>query len=116
MTTPPHTWLNGDFNGLFGDLLCLSHGDTVTRADGERIAAVSGTSATAWEPDPDQEGRPDALLASGIVVPSPPELQCLGSRWALRMDHDGVRHASSIYGEDRASWPEELRQLLGIGG
>jgi hypothetical protein len=33
---------------------------------------------------------------SGIVEPSPESLRCLGSRWVLRIDQNGVRHESDL--------------------
>jgi hypothetical protein len=47
---------------------------------------------TAFEPDSDEDGNPADLVATGVVEPSPDWLTCNGSRWALRIDADGVRH------------------------
>jgi hypothetical protein len=44
----------------------------------------------------DEDGQRDNLLASGTVEPSPAWLTCNGSRWALRLDHRGVRHESDV--------------------
>ncbi|HEY0017799.1 MAG TPA: hypothetical protein VGC13_15910 [Longimicrobium sp.] len=87
--------LHADFNGLFGDLLCLSHADTCEDEYGNEVPLHEGMQATAFEPDIDG-GQPDDLIASGIVVRSPDWLQCNGSRWALRIDKNGVRHQSEI--------------------
>jgi hypothetical protein len=84
--------LRADFNGLFGDLLCLSHGDTSRDEAGNEIPLVAGMEVTAFEPDTDDDGQPADLIATGVVVPSPSWLQCNGSRWALRIDEQGVRH------------------------
>jgi hypothetical protein len=43
-----------------------------------------------------EDGKPDNLIASGIVERSPDWLQCRGSRWVLRIDNDGVRHESDL--------------------
>jgi hypothetical protein len=86
--------LRGDFNGLFGDHLCLSHDDTCTGEDGRAVVLVAGLAVTAFESDPDENGNPDELLASGVVEPAPADLACYGSRWVLRIDHRGVRRAS----------------------
>ena len=38
----------------------------------------------------------DDLLARAVVEPSPDWLACNGSRWALRIDAGGIRHASDL--------------------
>lgn len=88
--------LRADFNGLFGDLLCLSHGDTCADEAANEVLLISGMPVTAFEPDTDDDGQPADLIATGIVEPSPDWLQCNGSRWALRIDEHGVRHQSEI--------------------
>jgi hypothetical protein len=87
--------LQGDFNGLFGDLLCLSHSDVATDDTGASILLEDGMEAIAFEPDEDDSG-PCFLVAGGRVVPSPDSLQHRGSRWCLQIDHRGVRHVSSL--------------------
>ena len=86
--------LQADFNGLFGDLLCLSHGDTCRDEAGNDVPLVAGMPVTAFEPDTDDDGLPAYLIATGRVEPSSDWLQCNGSRWALRIDEHGVRHQS----------------------
>lgn len=88
--------LQADFNGLFGNLLCLSHSDTCPDEAGNEIALAAGMRVTAFEPANDDEGRPADLITTGIVEPSPDWLQCNGSRWALRIDEHGVRHESAL--------------------
>ncbi|MGC2620858.1 MAG: hypothetical protein WA414_17580 [Acidobacteriaceae bacterium] len=95
--------LSADFNGLFNQLVCLSHGETCHAPDGTPVVVVQGMSATAWEKN-EENGLPDDLLAHGIVEPSPEWLQCRGSRWALRIDHRGVRHESELTPEERADY------------
>jgi hypothetical protein len=87
---------HADFNGLFGDILCLSHGDDIVTDTGETVRLAPGMSLTAYDEDLDENGKPDALIASGIVEPSPRRLRCLGSRWVLRIDKNGVRHQSDL--------------------
>lgn len=52
---------------------------------------------TAFEPDI-EDGQPVELIANGVVEPSPAWLQCDGSRWALRINEQGVRHESVVAG------------------
>lgn len=84
--------VRGDFNGLFGDLLCLSHDDTAYGEHGERIVLNKGMEVTAFDSDIDDEGNPAHLVANGKVIESPEWLQCYGSKWALEIDSRGVYH------------------------
>ena len=90
--------LRADFNGLFGDLLCLSHTDTSVDANGATVALSAGMFVTAFDEDSDETGKRDDLIASGIVEPSPVWLSCNGSKWVLKIDSNGVRHESEIIG------------------
>ena len=88
--------VRGDFNGLFGELLCLSHSDTCVDESGAPIQLRSGMVVTAFDEDADEHGVRDDLIATGTVEPSPDWLRCNGSKWALRIDKDGVRHESDL--------------------
>jgi hypothetical protein len=92
----PLSQVYADFNGLFGNFLCLSHSDTCNDRAGRLITLQAGMRITAYDNDTDEHGQPDDLVVSGTVEPSPRELQCLGSRWVLRIDENGVRHESEI--------------------
>lgn len=86
------TRVQGDFNGLFGDFLCLSHDETVFDEHGSRIVLTEGLELTAFDPDVDDDGDPADLVANGRVIRSPEWLKCYGSRWALEIDGRGVYH------------------------
>jgi ATP-grasp domain-containing protein len=96
MTASNTMRVRADFNGLFGDLLCLSHQDTCKDKDGNLVILQTGMALTAFDEDADEYGNRDDLIASGIVEPSPQWLRCNGSRWALRIDSNGVRHESEL--------------------
>ncbi len=85
-----------DFNGLFGDILCLSHKDTCLDESGAVIRLREGLTVTAFDNDADEYGNRDDLVAGGTVEPSPAWLQCSGSKWVLRIDENGVKHESDI--------------------
>jgi hypothetical protein len=91
---PLRVW--ADFNGFFGDILCLSHKDTALSEHGKEVVLRAGMNLTAYMEDSDENGNPDNLIASGTVEPSPHELHCLVSRWVLRIDENGVRHDSDL--------------------
>jgi hypothetical protein len=88
--------LRADFNGLFGDVLCLSHGDSSVDANGATVQLTAGMEAIAFDEDADETGKRDDLIASGVVEPSPDWLSCNGSKWVLKIDSNGVRHESEI--------------------
>ena len=90
-----HPRVRADFNGLFGDLLCISHTDTCHDENGVEFRLAAGMQLTAFEEDL-EDGQVDNLMASGTVEPSPDWLACNGSRWVLRLDHRGVRHESDV--------------------
>jgi hypothetical protein len=93
----PQPRVRADFNGVFGELLCLSHSDTCVDETGALVELRPGLVLTAFE-DNEEAGRPDKLLATGVVEPSPEWLQCTGSRWVLRMDGRRVYHESDSPG------------------
>ena len=88
--------IRADFNGLFGQLLCLSHNETCRGADGQEIIVHERMNVTAFDEDLDDDGNPDNLIASGTVERSPHWLRCNGSRWVLWIDTNGVRHESDL--------------------
>lgn len=88
--------LYADFNGLFGDILCLSHGDECDTEFGDRVRLKEGMVVTAYDDDEDDNGNRDRLIATGSVIPSPPDHACRGSVWSLKIDDNGVRHESDI--------------------
>ena len=89
-------WVQADFNGLFSELLCLSHKDFSVDFAGNRVELQAGMKLTAYQEDGDENNQPDDIFASGVVEPSPEWLVRHGSRWALRIDSDGVRHESDL--------------------
>src|SRR5258708_17018877 len=83
--------IRADFIGLFGDVLCLSHNETCFDETGV-VQLCDGLSITAYENDPDEDGKPDVLIANGKVAHAPDWLQCLGSKGVLMIDKNGVYH------------------------
>jgi hypothetical protein len=96
MTESKTMRVRADFNGLFGELLCLAHKDTCEDADGKLVTLRAGMVLTAFDEDADELGNRDDLIASGTVELSPEWLECNGSRWALKIDQTGVRHQSDL--------------------
>ena len=88
--------IRADFNGLFGELLCISHGESTYDEEGKPVVLCAGMKLTAFDEDQDDEGNRDDLIASGTAEPAPDSLRCVGSRWVLRLDDKGVRHQSEL--------------------
>src|SRR5438270_10768945 len=99
MTTQLPIRLRADFNGLFSQLLCLSHKETCTGENGQDLSMHEGMIVTALDVDVDEGGRPDNLVASGRVERSPGWLRRNGFQWVLRIDENGVRHEWDLTAE-----------------
>ena len=91
MDSPP-VW--ADFNGLFGDVLCLTHEERAQGEDGSRIELREGMRILAFDLDANDEGKSDKIIATGIVARPPEWLTHKGSRWVLLIEERGVRHES----------------------
>jgi hypothetical protein len=59
--------VRADFNGLFGEVLCLSHEDTCIDETGAVLDLREGLILTAYDEDTDKHGNRDDLVAHGIV-------------------------------------------------
>ena len=94
--------LYADFNGYFGDILCLAHGDTCMTKDGDEVTIREGMIVTAYDEDANDAGDRDDLIATGVVERSPESLRCNGSVWCLRIDENGVRSESEIHKSEEA--------------
>jgi len=82
--------LAADLNGLFSEVLCLSHEETCRTPEGEAVVVEEGMAAIAIEPDV-EDGVPCELFATGTIERAPDWLACRGSRWVLRLEPKGVR-------------------------
>ncbi|MDQ6787940.1 MAG: hypothetical protein M3033_14130 [Acidobacteriota bacterium] len=88
--------IRADFNGLFGEVLCLSHEDFSLTEDKIKVKLHEGMKITAFDEDLGDDGKRDDLIANGIVEPAPDWLKCDGSKWILRIDENGVYHQSDL--------------------
>ncbi len=55
MSTPSPILLRADFNGLFSQLLCLSHKETCVGEDGQDVIVHEGMIVTAFDEDVDDD-------------------------------------------------------------
>ena len=88
--------LQTDFNGVFGDFLCLSHSHTCIDENGIERSVSAGDIVTAFDHDEDDDGNRDWIIATGVVVPSSEDMACRGSVWAIHIDDNGFRHESDL--------------------
>ena len=88
--------LRADFNGLFGEVLCLSHRETCTDENGNPVVVREGMCVLAYDEDQDENGNRDDLIATGVVAKSPGWLRREASVWCLRIDDQGVWHESDL--------------------
>ena len=88
--------VQGDFNGVFGDVLCLSHTDTCKDEFGNDITLEEEMELIAFDEDADENGNRDDLIAIGKVERAPVWLQNHGSKWVLRIDQNGICHESEL--------------------
>ena len=77
---PKPDWLRADFNGVFGDILCLSHRNTAMDYAGHVVVLEEGMHVTAFDDDMNDEGQPDALCVTGVVERSPEWLRAARDR------------------------------------
>jgi len=77
--------LRADFNGLFGEVLCLSHRETCTDENGNPVVVREGMCVLAYDEDQDENGNRDDLIATGVVAKSPGWLRREASVWCLRI-------------------------------
>jgi len=82
--------LHADFNGLFSELLCLSHEERCLDVEGCPIDVYEGMPAEAFESDV-EDGEPVEMYVTGTVERAPEWMSCRGSRWVLRRDSNGLR-------------------------
>lgn len=88
--------VKADFNGIFSQLLCLTHSEHCLGLNGENVQMSPGMKVMAFDEDIDENGVRDDLIATGVVEEAPGWLSCRGSRWVLRIDANGVRNRSDL--------------------
>jgi hypothetical protein len=88
--------VRADFNGLFTDILCLTHSECCHDEHGNQVPMRVGLNVLAFDEDINESGERDDLIATGVVERAPSWLACQGSKWVLRIDKHGVRHKSDL--------------------
>ena len=107
----PRIWL--DFNEFCavdeadGALVYLfSQADIVNDSDGNDVELFDGMEVSVFDHDLDDSGRPDALLADGVVIRNVLVLrQYPAVKWLVRLVKSGVQRGD---GEDYVYWMSSL--------
>jgi hypothetical protein len=86
-----------DFNELIeGNLVALSADDTKATATGDLVRLHEGLEIDVYSDDVDDHGKPDSLVASGLVERNQNTIVFTQVKWCCRIDDNGIRHESDI--------------------
>jgi hypothetical protein len=95
---PP--WFRVDFNEMVDrDLVLLAQEDLRLDSSGGLVTLAEGMAVIVFEPDEDEDGKPDRLIARGIVERNLEGGWTAAAKWSCRIDEDGIRHESEIENE-----------------
>ena len=84
-----------DFNEMVdGDLVLLSIGDTKCNSEGASVLLSEGLAIDLYMDDEDVDGRPDPLIARGVVEATAGRGWAPHVKWCCRIAEPGVRHLS----------------------
>ena len=92
--------LSVDFNELLeSDLILLSREDTRKDENDNLIRMHEGMEVLIFDEDVDDAGRPDRLIALGVVERNKDTGWSRHVKWCCRINSDGIRHESEIDGD-----------------
>jgi hypothetical protein len=85
-----------DFNEMLEhDLVLLSKTDSRLDSKGEAITLFEGLAVIVYEPDVDKNGRPDNLMAEGVVEENKsPVAWAIDCKWCCRINGGKIHHES----------------------
>lgn len=86
-----------DFNEMLeSNLVLLSAEDTKRDANGEVLSLYEGLNLVVYMNDVGNDGKPDNLIARGIVERNYTSGWAKHVKWCCRIDADGIRHESEL--------------------
>ena len=86
-----------DFNEMVDcDLVLLSAGDSKLDSSGNTVSFVEGLEVDVYQEDSDENGRPDFLVASGIVKRNSAGDWSSHVRWCCKISEKGIHHLSEV--------------------
>jgi hypothetical protein len=94
----PRATLSVDFNELLdADLVLLSATDTRRDVRGDTVELREGMEVRVYDDDPDSDGRPGKLVATGVVERNRCDDDwCAHVKWCCRIDAHGIRHQPTL--------------------
>jgi hypothetical protein len=91
----PRLWV--DFNELLEhNLVLLSKQDTKMDAKGNLVHLFEGLAVSIFDDDLDASGKPDALVAQGVVERNRDEGWSKHVKWCCRINAEGIRNQSDL--------------------
>jgi hypothetical protein len=88
-----------DFNELMEfDVILLSQTDIKKDARGNDVRLVEGLPIAIYEDDVGVDGRPDNLVAEGVVIPNKYTGPFPHVKWCCRISPEGIRHQLDLTG------------------
>jgi hypothetical protein len=88
-----------DFNELMEfDVVLLSQTDTKKDAHGNDVHLTEGLPIAIYSDDVGEDGKPDNLVAEGVVIPNKYTGSFPHVRWCCRISNRGIRHQSDLTG------------------
>lgn len=86
-----------DFNELMEfDVVLLSATDWKRDADGNDVYLSEGLAISIYSDDVGEDGKPDNLVADGVVIPNKYTGSFPHVRWCCRISSPGIRHQSDF--------------------
>jgi hypothetical protein len=84
-----------DFNEMpTANEVLLSQGDSKDNSNGKIMHFIEGMRVSVYMDDLDDEGKPDNLIAEGVVIRNYHGAWTAAARWLLKIDERGIRHES----------------------
>ncbi|MBL1437814.1 MAG: hypothetical protein COB08_016630 [Rhodobacteraceae bacterium] len=88
---------NIDFNEMVAaDVVLFSQNDARADIQGNFVALFEGLNVSLTEDDCDENGEPDALVATGLVELNTFEGWGAHVKWCCRIDSTGIAHQSDL--------------------
>lgn len=84
-----------DFNEMPSrEEVVLSQSDTKADARGNPVVLTEGMRLTVYSDDQDENGKPDPLIAEGVVLRNHYGGWTSAAKWLLKINERGIRHES----------------------
>ena len=86
-----------DFNELMDiDVVLFSKTDVRKDASGNDVHISEGLEVAIYSDDIGLDGKPDNLIAEGVVIPNTFTKHFANVKWCCRINWKGIRHQSDV--------------------